>query len=82
MFRRRDERDVSKSGSHTTGLGQGVVGYRVPGHPLTTIFFTAVCWSVVAGTVYSYPGNTMIGLAIVLAGIPVYFFWHHWRREE
>lgn len=55
--------------------------YRVPGHPVTTIFFTGVCWLVVAGTVYSYPGNTVIGLAIVLAGIPVYFFWRWWRRN-
>lgn len=57
------------------------IGYRVPGHPFTTIFFTAVCWAVVAGTVYSDPRNTSIGLAIVLAGIPVYFFWRWWRRN-
>lgn len=54
--------------------------FRVPGHPLTTVFFTAVCWLVVAGTVYSFPKNTVIGLVIVLAGIPVYFFWRWWRR--
>ena len=55
--------------------------YRVPGHPITTIFFTTVCWLVVAGTVYSFPRNSMIGLGIVLAGIPVYFFWRWWRRN-
>ena len=55
--------------------------YRVPGHPVTTIFFTAVCWLVVVGTVYSFPQNTVIGLTIVLAGIPVYFFWRWWRRD-
>jgi APA family basic amino acid/polyamine antiporter len=56
-------------------------GYQVPGHPFTTFFFTAICWLVVAGTVYSFPRNTVIGLAIVLAGIPVYFFWRWWRRD-
>jgi basic amino acid/polyamine antiporter, APA family len=61
--------------------GGKATGYRVPGHPFTTIFFIAVCWAVVAGTVYSYPGNTLIGLGIVLAGIPVYFFWR-WRRRN
>jgi APA family basic amino acid/polyamine antiporter len=55
-------------------------GYRVPGHPLTTIFFVVVCWSVVAGTVYSYPKNSLIGFAIVLAGLPVYFLWRLGRR--
>lgn len=54
--------------------------YRVPGHPVTTLFFILVCWAVVAGTVYSYPRNSLIGLAIVLAGLPVYYFWRHSRR--
>jgi len=57
-------------------------GYRVPGHPITTALFVAVCWIVVANTVYQYPSNTLIGLAIVLAGIPAYFFWGWWRRNE
>lgn len=57
-------------------------GYRVPGHPVTTIFFIVVCWGVVAGTVYSFPRNTLIGWAIVLAGVPVYLFWRWWRRKQ
>jgi APA family basic amino acid/polyamine antiporter len=53
---------------------------RVPGHPLTTAIFIAVCWLVVINTVYQYPQNTLIGLAILLAGIPVYFLWQ--RRNQ
>jgi APA family basic amino acid/polyamine antiporter len=52
---------------------------RVPGHPLTTFLFVAVCWIVVANTIYRYPENTLIGLAILLAGIPAYLFWK--RRD-
>ena len=48
---------------------------RVPGHPLTTILFIAVCVLVVINTVYRYPDNTLIGIAIMLAGIPAYLFW-------
>jgi len=54
---------------------------RVPGHPLTTILFVAVCWLVVINTVYRYPENTLIGLAILLAGIPAFFFWR-WRNTK
>ena len=54
---------------------------RVPGHPLTTILFIAVCWLVVINTVYRYPENTLIGIAIMLAGIPAYLFWR-WRSNR
>ena len=54
---------------------------RVPGHPLTTALFMASCWLVVISTVYKYPVNAGLGLAIILAGIPVYFFWRWWRSD-
>jgi APA family basic amino acid/polyamine antiporter len=47
----------------------------VPGHPLTTALFIVVCWLVVINTVYRYPENTLIGLGLLLAGIPVFYFW-------
>ncbi len=53
----------------------------VPGHPLTTILFVAACWLVVGNTVYRYPENTLIGLGILLAGIPAFFFWR-WRNRQ
>ena len=71
VFRRRDTVDGSVNAT----------GYGVPGHPLTTLFFVVACWAVVAGTVYSHPENTVIGLGIVLAGIPVYFLWRWWRNQ-
>jgi basic amino acid/polyamine antiporter, APA family len=49
--------------------------HRTPGHPLTTIFFISACWLVVLATFYHYPGNSLAGLALVLLGIPVYFYW-------
>jgi basic amino acid/polyamine antiporter, APA family len=54
-------------------------GYNVPGHPVTTLLFIAASWLVVVNTVFRYPRNTVIGLAIMLAGVPAYYFWK-WRR--
>lgn len=51
----------------------GITG--VPGHPFTTLSFIAVCALVVINTVYRYPENTLIGLAIMVAGVPAYMFW-------
>jgi APA family basic amino acid/polyamine antiporter len=56
-------------------------GYRIPGHPVTTLIFIAVCWLVVINTIYRYPINTGIGFGILLAGVPVYLFWHRRRRH-
>ena len=46
-----------------------------PGHPFTTILFIAVCWLVVINTIFHFPQNTLIGIAILIAGIPAYWFW-------
>jgi APA family basic amino acid/polyamine antiporter len=59
--------------------GEQPEGYRVPGHPVTTALFAAACWLVVINTVYKYPRNSAIGLAIVLAGVPAYLFWRRRR---
>jgi APA family basic amino acid/polyamine antiporter len=59
--------------------GNPAPGYRIPGHPVTTALFVAICWLVVINTIYKYPANTAIGLAILCAGIPAYFLWK-WRN--
>jgi APA family basic amino acid/polyamine antiporter len=55
-------------------------GYNVPGHPWTTILFVVACGFVALNTVYRYPENTLIGYAILAAGVPVYFLWR--RRSS
>ena len=54
---------------------------RVPGHPFTTAIFIAVCWLVAINTVFKYPRNTLIGIAIMAGGIPAYWFWR-WRSSK
>lgn len=50
-------------------------GFRAPGHPFTTLAFVLACFLVVASTVYKYPANSAIGLAILATGVPAYFIW-------
>ncbi len=59
-------------------------GYRVPGHPVSTAVFVAICWWVVGNTIYRYPQNSLIGFALLLAGTPVYLFWSRkaWSRSR
>jgi APA family basic amino acid/polyamine antiporter len=55
---------------------------RVPGHPITTLLFVAACWLVVVNTVYKYPRNTLIGIALLLAGVPAFYFWRRLRHDN
>ena len=55
-------------------------GYRMPGHPISTVVFVAICWWVVGNTIYRYPENSLIGFALLLAGVPVYWFWSRRAR--
>jgi APA family basic amino acid/polyamine antiporter len=49
--------------------------FAMPGHPYTTALFCIVCFAVVANTVYRFPENTLIGMAILVAGVPMYYIW-------
>ena len=58
-------------------LGKG--SFRTPGHPVTTAIFTIACWVIVIGTFARSPVNSAIGLGILAAGLPAYWFW---RRRK
>jgi basic amino acid/polyamine antiporter, APA family len=49
--------------------------FHVPGHPFTTMFFIVACCTVVFSTIQRYPGNSLIGLVLMISGLPVYLFW-------
>jgi len=72
VFRRR-ESAVSRR-EHRPALA------RVPGHPVTTALFVIASGLVVVNTIDKYPRDTAIGFGILLAGIPVYFFWRRRAR--
>jgi APA family basic amino acid/polyamine antiporter len=56
------------------------VSFKVPGHPLTTGFFVLCCWTVVVATVFNNPVNSLIGYAILAAGIPACLYWQRKNR--
>ena len=60
----------------------GHSGFRVPGHPWTTLIFILSCWLTVANALWKYPRNSSIGFAIILIGLPVYALWRRRRPRE
>jgi len=65
-----------------TELSQATTGFRVPFHPWTTLAFIAICWLVVLNTIYTYPANSLIGVGILLLGLPVYAVWNHRKQRR
>ena len=56
------------------------VAFKVPGNPFTTGFFVLACWAVVVATVVNDTRNSLIGYAILAAGVPACLYWQRKNR--
>jgi APA family basic amino acid/polyamine antiporter len=61
------------------GTGSESVTYCVPGHPFTTMLFVLSCAGIVVSAIIASPRNSAIALCIMLAALPVYYFWTRFR---
>jgi basic amino acid/polyamine antiporter, APA family len=57
------------------------VFFKAPGHPFTTGFFVLACWTVVVATVANNLENSLIGYAILAAGVPACLYWQRKKRR-
>jgi len=67
--------------------GNGVeVGFKMPGHPVTTALFGLTAWAIVLNLFVRSPGDSLIGLGILVAAVPIYYifkgFLHADRRHN
>jgi APA family basic amino acid/polyamine antiporter len=49
--------------------------FRVPGYPVTPIVFIAVSLAIVANTLVTQPVQALLGVGIILIGLPAYWWW-------
>ncbi|MEO6443619.1 MAG: amino acid permease [Gemmatimonadaceae bacterium] len=49
--------------------------FRVPLYPVTPILFVVAAAAIVLNTIVSQPGQSAIGIGVVLAGAPAYLLW-------
>jgi len=61
------------------GVGDG--GFRAPLHPWSTGLFILACGVVVANAFWSFPIDSLIGYAIMIAGLPPYLYWRARSRR-
>jgi APA family basic amino acid/polyamine antiporter len=55
--------------------------YRVWGYPFLPLAFSAAALIIVANTLFRSPHESIVGLASVLAGVPIYFAWRYFARR-
>jgi basic amino acid/polyamine antiporter, APA family len=72
LYRLRREGRGNKSGAL----------YLTPGYPFTPALFALVCLAVVASTILADPGNSLMAIVIMLAGLPVYWYWRRSLRAR
>jgi APA family basic amino acid/polyamine antiporter len=49
--------------------------FRVPGYPWTPLLFVAAAAGLVANTIATQPYRAVVGIGVVLLGVPVYYIW-------
>ena len=54
--------------------------YRVPGYPVVPVFFVFVAVVLLYSTLRSSPRESGIGLGVIVAGLPFYFYWKRRRN--
>lgn len=57
------------------GVTDSSGGFRVPWHPFSTGIYLVASWGVALATCIAYPRDGMVGLAIMLSAVPIYFLW-------
>ena len=56
--------------------------FRAWGFPIVPIVFALVCLAIVLNQIAGDPRESLSGLALVAAGLPVYYFWTYWSRTH
>ncbi len=59
-----------------------VRGYRAWGYPLVPSLFIISSFAIVVNQAISDPIESLFGLSLVLAGLPIYYFWSKKREQE
>jgi len=49
--------------------------YRMAGYPVTPLLFALAAFAIVVNHIVSDPAGSLSGLAVVVAGLPVFMLW-------
>ncbi len=73
VLRRRERCDSAREAGEA---------FRARWRPWTIGLFILPCLIIVGCSFWTYPVNSLIGYAILLMGVPPYFYWRRQQRRE
>ncbi len=56
--------------------------YKTFGYPVVPIFFTIFCLVFLVISFTESPGKSLVGVALILSGLPFYFYWKNKHKKE
>lgn len=56
--------------------------YKVPLYPIVPVVFVLFCIILMIISFYESPFKSMIGLSLILSGLPFYYYWNKKKRQE
>jgi len=73
---------VYRAGDRRLGTNPSSGGFRTPAYPYVPALFVIASIYVVVSSVAANPLNALIGAALIVAGIPVFYFWTRTTRTS
>ncbi|HWB82698.1 MAG TPA: amino acid permease [Bryobacteraceae bacterium] len=55
--------------------------YRTTGYPFVPVLFVAAATAIVISTLFDSPRESLMGIILILLGLPFYFYWKHRRTS-
>ena len=56
--------------------------YKTLGYPVVPVLFVIMAVAIVISALYNSPRESLLGLALIFAGLPFYFHWRNQRRRD
>jgi APA family basic amino acid/polyamine antiporter len=56
--------------------------FRASGFPVVPVVFALVCFAIVVNQIVSDPRESLIGLGLVILGLPVYYIWRRFHAGD
>src|SRR5690606_33368455 len=56
--------------------------FKTIGYPLVPVLFSVFCVALLVITFFESPGKSLVGMALILSGLPFYVVWKNGHRHK